>query len=70
MATNIKDFKILAEKFTELDERIESYNKNLEEKIIELEEELVKVNFKKENGITLEVNCFHLDEHWITYVVQ
>ena len=34
------------------------------------EEEVVKVNFKKENGITLEVNCFQLDEHWITYVVQ
>jgi phosphopantetheinyl transferase len=33
-------------------------------------EEVVKVNFKKEDGIALEVNCFQLDEHWITYVVQ
>ena len=34
------------------------------------EKEVVKVDFKKENGIALEVNCFQLDEHWITYVVQ
>lgn len=34
------------------------------------EEEVVKVNFKKENGIALEVNCFQLDDHWISYVVK
>jgi hypothetical protein len=34
------------------------------------EEGVVKVNFEKQNGIVLEVNCFQLDEHWITYVVQ
>jgi phosphopantetheinyl transferase len=34
------------------------------------EEGVVKVNFEKQNGIALEVNCFQLDEHWITYVVQ
>jgi phosphopantetheinyl transferase len=34
------------------------------------EEEVVNVNFKKENGIALAVNCFQLEEHWIAYVVQ
>jgi phosphopantetheine--protein transferase-like protein len=34
------------------------------------DKEVVKVDFKKENGIALEVNCFQLDEHWIAYVVQ
>jgi phosphopantetheinyl transferase len=35
-----------------------------------LEHEVVKVIFKKETGIALEVNCLQLDEHWVTYIVE
>jgi phosphopantetheinyl transferase len=34
------------------------------------EEEVVKVNFGKEDRILLEVNSFQLDDHWISYVVK
>lgn len=34
------------------------------------EEKLVSVYFNKEGGMILEVNCFQLADHWVTYVVQ
>ncbi|MEY3058897.1 MAG: hypothetical protein RL000_249 [Bacteroidota bacterium] len=35
-----------------------------------MEDEVVQVNFKKQQGIVIDVNCFKLDNHWVSYVVK
>lgn len=35
-----------------------------------LDDRLVNVRFEKETGIQLDINCFQLDGHWISYVVK
>ncbi len=35
-----------------------------------LEDGIVQVIFEKQNGLALDINCFQLDNHWVSYVVK